>query len=45
MPETACAEPPDFAEFRAFAAALGGNPLYVQGPGGNVSIKIWMFSK
>ncbi|MGE3622908.1 MAG: class II aldolase/adducin family protein [Bdellovibrionales bacterium] len=33
------AEPGDFSDFRAFAAAVGRNPLYAQGAGGNVSIK------
>src|ERR1700749_5145651 len=40
------AEPDDFASFCAFTAALGRNPLYAQGAGGNVSIKhndaIWV---
>ncbi|MGY6548955.1 MAG: class II aldolase/adducin family protein [Roseinatronobacter sp.] len=31
--------PPDFAAFRAFSARLGQDPLRVQGPGGNTSIK------
>lgn len=31
--------PADFAEFCAFSARLGQNPLRVQGPGGNTSIK------
>ena len=35
MPEI----PADFAAFRAFSAGLGQNPLRVQGPGGNTSIK------
>ncbi|MGR3467788.1 MAG: class II aldolase/adducin family protein [Shimia sp.] len=30
---------PDFAAFRALSAALGQDPLRVQGPGGNTSIK------
>lgn len=32
-------EPQDFAEFRAFSAKLGADPLRVQGPGGNTSVK------
>lgn len=32
-------QPPDFASFRAFSAQLGRDPLRVQGPGGNTSIK------
>ena len=40
MPEHSnLAEPTDLAEFRAFAAALGQDPLHVQGAGGNVSLK------
>ena len=35
MPET----PADFAAFRALSARLGQDPLRVQGPGGNTSIK------
>jgi len=35
MPET----PADFAAFRTFSARLGQDPLRVQGPGGNTSIK------
>jgi len=31
--------PADFAAFRAFSARLGEDPLRVQGPGGNTSIK------
>lgn len=31
--------PPDFDAFRAFSARLGQNPLRVQGPGGNTSLK------
>ncbi|MDX8350228.1 class II aldolase/adducin family protein [Cognatiyoonia sp. IB215446] len=31
--------PPDFAAFRALSAKLGQDPLRVQGPGGNTSIK------
>lgn len=31
--------PPDFADFRALSAMLGQNPLFVQGAGGNTSIK------
>ncbi len=31
--------PPDFSRFRAFSARLGRDPLRVQGPGGNTSIK------
>ncbi|MEM9013044.1 MAG: class II aldolase/adducin family protein [Pseudomonadota bacterium] len=31
--------PADFAAFRALSARLGQNPLRVQGPGGNTSIK------
>ena len=31
--------PTDFAAFRTLSAALGSNPLRVQGPGGNTSIK------
>ncbi|MGR3490468.1 MAG: class II aldolase/adducin family protein [Shimia sp.] len=31
--------PPDFSAFRAFSAALGRDPLQVQGPGGNTSLK------
>jgi len=32
-------KPDDFAAFRALSAALGSDPLRVQGPGGNTSIK------
>ncbi len=32
-------EPSDFAAFRTLSAALGQNPLRVQGPGGNTSLK------
>src|ERR1700761_5163524 len=32
-------EPEDFASFCALTAALGQNPLYTQGAGGNVSLK------
>lgn len=35
MPQT----PTDFAAFRAFSARLGRDPLRVQGPGGNTSLK------
>lgn len=35
MPQT----PADFAAFRAFSARLGRDPLRVQGPGGNTSLK------
>ncbi|MCU0906055.1 MAG: class II aldolase/adducin family protein [Rhodobacteraceae bacterium] len=31
--------PADFAAFRAFSARLGQDPLRVQGPGGNTSVK------
>ncbi|MEM9248902.1 MAG: class II aldolase/adducin family protein [Pseudomonadota bacterium] len=31
--------PPDFSAFRALSAALGQDPLRVQGPGGNTSLK------
>ena len=31
--------PDDFPAFRALSAALGSDPLRVQGPGGNTSIK------
>lgn len=31
--------PPEFAAFRALSAKLGSDPLQVQGPGGNTSIK------
>jgi len=31
--------PDDFTAFRAFSCALGSDPLRVQGPGGNTSIK------
>lgn len=32
--------PPDFNAFRALSATLGSDPLRVQGPGGNTSIKM-----
>lgn len=32
-------QPPEFADFRALSARLGQDPLRVQGPGGNTSIK------
>lgn len=32
--------PADFPAFRALSAALGSDPLRVQGPGGNTSIKV-----